>query len=1176
MSFLGSQSTRVVGGAPMAGAATLAVPVMAIAAARVAAALPVGDLRVGASNTLQVLTAAAVAVAAIRRSRHAPRPVRTHLRLVGAGAGAWAAGQTYWTFAQTALHVELPFPAPSDAAFLTLFPLMFAALVVAPSSRFHAATRVRATTDALVVGLAVAFVAWTTVLHRVLDSTTDSGVLQATVSLAYPTGDLVVLGALVVMWLGANPAWRAPLLHYLLGFAALMIADGGFAYLTAEEAYATGAWVDAGWVAGMALLWLGVLHVPLSPPTGEQHVQAGERWLTVILAVSFAATVMAVVLQEHRREPLVEHPLLIVVFLGIMTSVMARGIVARREGEAFAAELSTTARALTDVQAEHDFAFAAAGMTTWTWSASDDNWCLGADRWPTTAAVSAMQGSTAHVLTMVDPSDRARLQAAWAAPTPDSPDYDVDVDVTVAGSRAHLRTRGRAHFDPRGSIDRLTGVVFDVTESQTALEALRQRDERLATLNAFSARAARVDSLPILLRDAATTLGLMLRTPCEVWQINPESHSPELRAAWAPPANGNSKGVASSSTARGTELVWTIRCSGAPWGHLRAMSAPETSMTTESDALGHEVAGIVGASLERSSASAALWHGAHHDGLTGLPNRTLLDERLTSLNAEPGPSSAALIYLDLDDFKAVNDVHGHATGDRLLVGVARRLTASVRPTDTVARLGGDEFAILLPGLRSASNLDEVLERVRGALAEPIDLGESVIVPRASIGVATTLDSAAEAVDLLRDADLAMYISKSEGLAKPVHFQQRFHHEAVERGQLADELRNVIDRGELRVHYQPVVDLASGRVCGAEALLRWDRPGVGVLPPATFLDAAVRLGLMEAITAFVMADACHWAASYLRHRPESRFVVEVNVAPSDLVTPTLVPLILEALDSSGLDPTRLCLEVTEAAVIEQSEIVLDTLRALRSIGVGMAIDDFGTGYSSLRQLKALPVDLLKIDKSFVDGLSTELDDSTIVSAIVDMAHTLSLGVIAEGVETETQRDALRGLGCEMAQGYLFGRPAPGDIALERLLAEPDRLAEQAAEAVAAQTVVIADDLEDDRRLIARQLTRSGRYRVVGEAEDGLEAVRVVRDAAPDIVLLDLNMPGLGGLGALARIRTESPRTAAVLLSGHASADDARAAALAGARGCIPKGPSSVVDALDDVLGKTSRDSETTSQ
>ena len=436
-------------------------------------------------------------------------------------------------------------------------------------------------------------------------------------------------------------------------------------------------------------------------------------------------------------------------------------------------------------------------------------------------------------------------------------------------------------------------------------------------------------------------------------------------------------------------------------------------------------AGVHGAFvLAASLAHLAAWRLNEQQGLrdqlTGLANRTLLVEATDRLLLRR-PGAVSVLLLDVDDFKDVNDARGHAAGDRLLLAVGARLQGCVRPGDVVARLGGDEFAVLIAN--GPTTAGKVAERMLVALSDPVQIDGRPLGIHVSIGLASTLTASDRTSGtLLRNADLAMYMAKAQGKNRLVRYADGMAQAARNKVELIEDLADVVASGQLEVHYQPTISLTDGETTGYEALLRWHHPTRGLVPPAEFIPLAEDGGHIVEIGRWVLAQATAQAAAWSRQagRP---FDVAVNLSPRQLADDDVVQAVREAVLASGLPARQLTLEVTEGVLVRDVEQVVDQLRALRTLGVRIAIDDFGTGYSSLSYLRRLPADIVKIDRSFIQELGTGGPSTTLVASIIELARSLHLDVVAEGVETSEQHAVLETLSCSHAQGYLFGHPRP---------------------------------------------------------------------------------------------------------------------------------------------------------
>jgi diguanylate cyclase (GGDEF)-like protein len=484
-------------------------------------------------------------------------------------------------------------------------------------------------------------------------------------------------------------------------------------------------------------------------------------------------------------------------------------------------------------------------------------------------------------------------------------------------------------------------------------------------------------------------------------------------------------GLAATGVAAAPLLTGTPPPEG--WGGLLrlllAVGTTHLAIVFVAGALKDELARLYSESGARREFEARLAYQAFHDPLTGLPNRAWFAARLEDALARAPltRSTVAVLFLDLDRFKVVNDSLGHERGDQLLAEVAERLRTCPGVGQGLARLGGDEFTVLLTGATEADAC-RTAGHILAALEPPIHLAGRELVVTASIGIALGGESANAAADLLRDADMAMYRVKHHGRSGIALFDAGMNATAVARLEREMDLRHAIANGEFVLVYQPKVDLQTGRIVGMEALVRWQHPREGLLPPSEFIALAEETGLMLTLGQWVLTEACRQTRAWLERWPgRPPLTLSVNLAAQQFRDPGLGAMVVGVLDETGLPATALQLEITESTVMDDVDAAVATLRELRAHGLRLALDDFGTGYSSLSYLKRFPLDVLKIDKSFVDGLGRDTEDTAIVAAVIALAHILGMQVIAEGVETLEQAHQLRQLSCELGQGYLFGRP-----------------------------------------------------------------------------------------------------------------------------------------------------------
>lgn len=449
-----------------------------------------------------------------------------------------------------------------------------------------------------------------------------------------------------------------------------------------------------------------------------------------------------------------------------------------------------------------------------------------------------------------------------------------------------------------------------------------------------------------------------------------------------------------------------------------------TAVKDNTGNLAHYVA-IFSDISERKAAEAKIEFLAHHDALTGLPNRVLLRDRLEQAlaHAERSHSHVALLFLDLDRFKTINDSLGHSVGDKLLSAATGRIAACTRDTDTISRLGGDEFVVVLTELRDAELAVAIAQKIINSMDNPFDIEGHRLTTSFSIGISLYPEDGRDFDTLLKKADTAMYHAKDTGRNIYRFFTEQMNVHALERLMVQNRLRQALQRNEFILHYQPQIDLASGRVFGVEALIRWDNPELGRIGPDRFIPIAEESGQILALGEWVLQAACRQAQTW--HEAGLRLTMAVNISALQMQQPGFVDSVERALATTGFEPGRLELELTESVLIQNAEHTLETARRLKAIGVTISIDDFGTGYSSLSYLKRFAVDRIKIDRTFVRDILTDPEDAAIVRAIIQMARSLNLKTLAEGVETREQLDFLRGERCEEVQGYYYARPLPDE-------------------------------------------------------------------------------------------------------------------------------------------------------
>jgi diguanylate cyclase (GGDEF)-like protein/PAS domain S-box-containing protein len=596
------------------------------------------------------------------------------------------------------------------------------------------------------------------------------------------------------------------------------------------------------------------------------------------------------------------------------------------------------------------------------------------------------------------------------------------------GTVIWVRFTFRALRGEDGRILRYEGALEDVTDRRRAEEALRSSEERFRSLVQNAS-----DLISIL--DAEGIVRYESPSHQRVLGLAPEEHAGRGMLDLVHPADRQAVEESLLNLVETPGEIATLE-----YRILHRDGSWRTLESTASNLLRQPaVAGIVLNShdiTDRKLAEEKLLHDALHDELTGLPNRALFMDRLRQSmdrsRREPERLTAVL-FLDLDRFKLVNDSLGHLVGDELLVQISGCLASALRPSDTIARVGGDEFAILLEGGRDVSDAVRVADRIHEHLSEAINLGGHEVFVTSSIGIAVHTPEYERPEDLLRDADTAMYRAKSSGRACHVVFNRAMHRFVMERLQLETDLRRAVERGQLRVHYQPFVDLASDEVVGFEALLRWHHPRRGLLQPDEFLNVAEETGLIVQIGRYVLVESCRQVREFQRKHPEmGSLKLSVNLSNKQFFQADLFDQVREALATSGLEPNCLGLEITEGVIIRHADSAASRFSRLKSMGVQLYLDDFGKGYSSLNYLHRFPMDILKIDRSFTSRIEEAEGNLAIVRAIVTLAHQLGMEVVAEGIQTAEQRAKLHNLGCEYGQGFFFSEPVSADGAESLLL------------------------------------------------------------------------------------------------------------------------------------------------
>jgi diguanylate cyclase (GGDEF)-like protein/PAS domain S-box-containing protein len=635
--------------------------------------------------------------------------------------------------------------------------------------------------------------------------------------------------------------------------------------------------------------------------------------------------------------------------------------------------------------------------------------------------------SLERFMEVVHPDDRGLIEGAIDGALNDHRPYDLEHRIVRPDGEVRMvHRRAEVVRGERGEPLRMIGTVHDITERKRAEERLREAEERYRTVV-----EEQTELVCRFLPDLTVTFAneaycrYFGQEPGELIGESFLGHIPEEDHAYY--VEDLSELTLDNPTRTVEHRVLT------PDGGVRWQQWTDTAIfdgegrIVEYQSVGRDV-------TERKALEERLEHQALHDSLTDLPNRRLFVDRLGQAlrrTRRQRGRRVAVLFMDLDGFKVVNDSLGHDTGDRLLVEVAKRLKGCLRPEDTLARFGGDEFTVLVEDVGEPDDAVRVAERIVEELREPFTLEGRELYVAASIGVGLGSDSTKGSEELLREADTAMYRAKAEGSDYKV-FDPTMHGRAVSRLELEHDLRRAIEDNEFVVHYQPIVNLQTGAVWGMEALVRWEHPEQGLLDPDEFVPVAEESGLVIPMGELVLKEACHRTVEWQRAFPRTPpLAMSVNLSGRQLRRPDLHEVIGRALEESGLSAFSLGLDITETVYISALDANTAALDRLKALGIRISLDDFGSGYSSLPYLKRLPADILKIDKSFTKGLGVEVEDTAIVQTIVDLAHILGMEVVSEGVEIEEQETLLREMGCDMAQGYHFAKPLPPEAASEFL-------------------------------------------------------------------------------------------------------------------------------------------------
>ncbi|WP_348771304.1 aminotransferase class I/II-fold pyridoxal phosphate-dependent enzyme [Streptomyces sp. RKND-216] len=1025
-------------GALMAGLVVLAVP------------LTVAYLLFPARHTslwaaIGLLGVAAMLVG-VRRNRPAPA---WPWAILAAASLAFTAGDTTYNLLENLFNQPNPFPSPADVFYLLTYPLYAVGLYA--FTRYRRPGRDLANLlDALILTLALALFSWRFLIDP-LASAEDTPFLDKMISIAYPLGDVLVLALLLRLLVPGGARSRAVQL-LVLGSLGLLVSDVLYGYLQLQGTWQVGSPMDLGWVVFFLAWGLAALHpsmVELTEPMPPPAPGIPRRRLALLGAACLVAPGM-LAYEAGAGRPL--DAAVLAAFAGVMFllvlarlgGVMAdhRRAVGRERGLRVAAGSLVSAisprevAACVDVAATALFGRGVRHSTLLLVSDPEGNlqamptagrpWVRQVEEHPEEPggrlsalasgkrlvsvealgpALAADLGESEKVLLcpltaegprgrpllgmlLVAGSER-RLLGLWGALESLSSQVALALE-RVGLSREIGRRNSEAYF--RTLVHNTSDVILIVNDDDTVRYASPSADGMFGTTHLPGTPLDRL----LHPDDRAAVLERLAR----------------IRAG----GSGDTRGDWRVAREEGDPLDVEVRCS-----NLRHENTVHALVLTLRDV------------TEQRKLERELTHRAFHDPLTGLPNRVLLLERIERalLRGRRDATLTGVLFIDLDDFKIVNDTMGHSLGDELLTAVARRLTSTVRRSDTAARLGGDEFAVLIEGSKRPADTERLAGQVVQALSQPFRLTSGTVNASASVGIATSEDSA-DSEELLGHADLALYAAKTAGKRQWRHYRRELHSRLRERHELQAGLDSAIAKEAFALRYQPIVQISSGDLAGFEALVRWPHERRGLVAPDEFITLAEETGHIMPLGAWVLARAASDVARWQQVRPRAEPVcVNVNVSARQFRDGAFLGQVRQVLDTSGLAPRSLILELTESAFMRRDDQVRTTMSTLKDLGVSIAIDDFGTGFSSLSYLRDFPIDMLKVDKSFIDHLTTDAQQVALVEGIVRIADVLGLQVVAEGIEERGQRDLLAAMGCHFGQGYLYAHPMTSQEG-ERLL------------------------------------------------------------------------------------------------------------------------------------------------
>ena len=990
----------------------------------------------------------------------------------------FALGQTFFVAGDVITYnydkifgTELPFPSIGDVLYLSVYPCLIAGILMLVRKRNPGRDR-ESLIDSLIVAIGIGVISWVFLMAPTA-ADSESTLLQKLTSMGYPFMDLVLLTVVVRLVIGGG---RRGVSFYLLPMAAvsLFLTDFFYSYISVTgQVYDQSGYLEFGW--GMFyLLWgAAALHESqrnLSTKVPEQDLRLTRGRLVLL---GFASLVP----QAVRAIQLLREEATDLWVITISTTTLFLLVVARMSGLVHKLELSIgrekalrIAGASLVTATNRESIYRAAMEAVGTLAAEGDARLLVSmdDDEPETYSLVASSAGAVHGGVTLDVSSHDELdvvqlrrhravqqpmpELASIVGLPDETASVLAIPLFQRGNMSGLLVVGSPVKMPKTVADGLEALSSQVAlalESAALTEDLvrRQSEARFSSLVQHSSDV-------VMVVDADSTIRYMSPSVERVLgYASSELEGTKLNERVHPDDKANVLQflqVGAQRTDTSPALTeFRMRHRDDFWLHVESL---RTNLLQDEN-----VKGIVlnpRDVSERKAFEDQLAHQAFHDSVTGLANRALFKDRVEHALERQGREGDAVsvLFMDLDDFKTINDSLGHAAGDHLLGEVGERVKNTLRAADTAARFGGDEFAILLEDGGDGITAAEVAARILASLEGPFHLEGKDVFVRASIGIASADHSRSTgpegAEELLRNADVAMYMAKEAGKGRYQVFEPAMHDTALKRLELKADLQRAVDNGEFVLHYQPVIELKSGMIEGLEALVRWQHPQRGTVPPLDFIPLAEETGLIVEIGRWVLREACGRAKELQDRFPtaEPKLHMAVNLSARQLQRPEIVDDVAVTLMETGLEPGSLILEITESVMMQDMELSIQRLAELKQLGVKLAVDDFGTGYSSLNYIRRFPVDILKVDKSFVDGVNEGGEESALTAAIIELAGILKLRPVAEGIERADQLEKLLDLKCDLGQGYYFAKPLPPD-GVDELLAARAALAEREPEITA---------------------------------------------------------------------------------------------------------------------------------